>query len=89
MLAALPNRDEGAAVKCYLRAVAEARHTGALMLELRAAMSLAGMMIRRGDEAEARRTVAPIFSQFSEGFDSVDLRAAQAFLAGKPHAAAS
>jgi len=89
VLAALPNRDEGAAVKCYLRAVAEARHTGALMLELRAAMSLAGMMIRRGDEAEARRTVAPIFSQFSEGFDSVDLRAAQAFLAGKPQAAAS
>jgi hypothetical protein len=47
------------------------------------------MMIRRGDEAEARRTVAPILAQFSEGFDSVDLRAAQAVLAGKPQAAAS
>jgi predicted ATPase len=89
VLVALPNPDEAEVEQCYLRAIAEARHTGALMLELRAATSLAGMMIRRGDEAEARRTVAPIFAQFSEGFDSVDLRAAQAFFAGKPQAAAS
>jgi hypothetical protein len=47
------------------------------------------MMVRCGDEAEARRTLAPIFAQFSEGFDSVDLRAAQMFLAEKPQAAAS
>jgi class 3 adenylate cyclase len=88
VLLALPNH-EADAESCYVRAVAEARHTGGLMLELRAATSLAGMMIRRGDEAEARRTVGPIFAQFSEGFDSVDLRAAEAFLAGKPQAAAS
>jgi hypothetical protein len=59
------------------------------MLELRAATSLARMMVRRGDEAEARRTLAPIFAQFSEGFDSVDLRATQVFFAEKPQAAAS
>jgi predicted ATPase len=88
VLLALPNR-EAEAESCYVRAIAEARHTGGLMLELRAATSLAGMMIRRGSEMEARRTVAPIFAQFSEGFDSVDLRAAQAVLAGKPQAPAS
>src|SRR5262249_683478 len=88
VLLALPNR-EAEAESCYVRAIAEARHTGGLMLELRAATSLAGMMIRRGSEMEARRTVAPIFAQFSEGFDSVDLRAAEAVLAGKPQAPAS
>ena len=89
VLVALPNSDEAEAESCYLRAISEARHSGALMLELRAATSLAGMMVRRGDESEARRAVAPIFAQFSEGFDSVDLRAAQAFIAGKPQAPAS
>jgi class 3 adenylate cyclase/tetratricopeptide (TPR) repeat protein len=79
VLLALPNH-EPEAESCYVRAIAEARHTGGLMLELRATTSLARMMVSRGDEAEARRTLAPIFAQFSEGFDSVDLRAAQAFL---------
>jgi predicted ATPase len=89
VLLALPNPDEAKAESHYVRAIAEARHTGGLMLELRAATSLARMMVRRGDEAEARRSLAPIFTQFNEGFDSVDLRAAQVFLAEKPQAAAS
>jgi predicted ATPase len=88
-LLALPNPDEAAAESCYVRAIAEARHTGGLMLELRAATSLARTMVRRGDEAEARRMLAPIFTQFNEGLDSVDLRAAQVFLVQKPQAAAS
>jgi class 3 adenylate cyclase/tetratricopeptide (TPR) repeat protein len=88
VLLALPNH-EPEAESCYVRAIAEARHTGGLMLELRATTSLARMMVRRGDEAEARRTLAPIFAQFSEGFDSVDLRAAQAFFAEQPHGAGS
>jgi predicted ATPase len=86
VLLALPNH-EAEAEGCYVRAVAEARHTGAVMLELRAATSLARMIVRRGDEAEARRTLTPIFAQFSEGFNSVDLRAAQAFFAERPHEA--
>jgi tetratricopeptide (TPR) repeat protein len=84
VLVALPNPDEAEAESCYVRGIAEARSTGGLMLELRAATSLARMMARRGDESEARRTLAPIFAQFSEGFDSVDLRAAQLLLAERP-----
>jgi predicted ATPase len=89
VLLALPNPNEVEAESSYVRAIAEARHTGGLMLELRAATSLARMMVRRGDEGKARRTLAPIFTQFNEGFDSVDLRAAQMFLAENPQAAAS
>jgi tetratricopeptide (TPR) repeat protein len=89
VLLALPTPDEAEAESCYVRAIAEARRTGGLMLELRAATSLATMMVRRGDKAEARRRLAPVVSQFNEGFDSVDLRAAQVFLAEKPQAAAS
>jgi tetratricopeptide (TPR) repeat protein len=88
VLLALPDH-EAEAESCYVHAIAEARHTGGLMLELRAATSLARMMVRRGNEVEARRTLAPIFAQFSEGFDSVDLRAAKAFFAEKPHAGES
>jgi class 3 adenylate cyclase/tetratricopeptide (TPR) repeat protein len=89
VLLALPNPNEAEAESCYGRAIAEARDTGALMLELRAATSLARMMVRHGDEAKARRALAAIFAQFNEGFDSIDLRAAQTFLTKKPQAAAS
>jgi len=85
VLLALPNH-ESEAESCYICAVAEAHHTGALMLELRAATSLATMMVRRGEEAEATRRLAPILAQFSEGFESSDLRAAQALFAERPHA---
>ncbi len=88
LLLALPNH-EAEAENCYVRAIAEARYTGAVMLELRAATSLATIMVRRGDEAEARLMLAPIFAQFTESLDSVVLRAARAFLAEKPHAAES
>jgi class 3 adenylate cyclase/predicted ATPase len=86
-LLALPNPDANQAEDCFRRAMTEARATGALMLELRAATNLAQLLSRCGDEAEARQTLAPIFAQFSEGFGTADLRAARAFLDGKPQLA--
>ena len=82
-LVASSSPDLVEAQNCFLRAIAEARRSGALMLELRAARSLADILIRRGVLAEAQRTLAPIIAQFSEGLDSPDVRVARVLLDGK------
>ena len=80
-LLALPIPGEKEAENCFRHAVAEARHTGARMLELRAATSLGQIFLRRGDQANARLTVEPLFSQFGEETDSHDFRDARDLLA--------
>ncbi len=48
--------------------------------ELRAATSLARLLRRIGRRDEARATLAPVFTQFTEGFETGDLREAKALL---------
>jgi DNA-binding winged helix-turn-helix (wHTH) protein len=84
LVAASPNEAE--AQRCFARALSEARGTGALMLELRAAASLARLLVGRGDGAQAKRTLSPVLAQFRADFDSVDIRAARAILDGTPKA---
>jgi predicted ATPase len=49
-------------------------------LELRAAMSLARLWQQQGKRAEAHELLAPIYSWFTEGFDTADLQEAKALL---------
>ena len=56
------------------QAIQIARRQDAKSLELRAALSLARLWIDRGRSDEARDLLAPIYSWFSEGFDTSDLR---------------
>ncbi|HQR52868.1 MAG TPA: adenylate/guanylate cyclase domain-containing protein [Burkholderiales bacterium] len=72
--------EEGAA--CLQRAVEVARGQGARSLELRATMSLARLLDRRGETARAAQTLAQIRGWFSEGFESADLRDAATLLLG-------
>jgi class 3 adenylate cyclase/predicted ATPase len=65
---------------CFSQAIEIARQQGSRSLELRAAMSLARMWEGRGKRAEARRLLDPIYSTFTEGFDTADLRAAKDLL---------
>lgn len=58
-----------------------AQALGAKVCQLRAAMSLARWCQRQGRAAEGRLRLAGIYYSFSEGFDTVDLREAQALLA--------
>jgi class 3 adenylate cyclase/tetratricopeptide (TPR) repeat protein len=67
--------DAAGAVEALNRASAVARRQGALSLELRAAASLARL---RGDTT----ALADLVGRFSEGFETADLRAARALLAG-------
>jgi class 3 adenylate cyclase/tetratricopeptide (TPR) repeat protein len=61
-------------------AIEIARKQRAKSLELRAAIRLARLWADRGERERARELLAPIFGSFTQGFDTVDLRAAAALL---------
>jgi len=61
-------------------AIKLAQKIGAKAWELRAAMRLGRMLKKRGDLAEAGEIVAPLYSSFTEGFDTPDLKDAKALL---------
>ena len=64
----------------FLEGLGWARDQGALAWELRTATSLARLW-RDGDRTQyARELLAPIYDRFTKGFDTADLRAAQAVL---------
>jgi predicted ATPase len=53
---------------------------GALGWKLRAALDLALLLKDRGALADAREILAPVYDQFTDGFDTGDLRNARSFL---------
>jgi predicted ATPase len=64
----------------FREALDVARRQGALLWELRSAMSLTRLLRRQGRPEDARQILSPVYSRFSEGFDAADLRTAQATL---------
>ncbi|MBI3327718.1 MAG: hypothetical protein HYZ81_13585, partial [Nitrospinae bacterium] len=64
----------------FRQALGVARRQQAKSLELRAAMSLSRLWWRQGKRADARDLLAPLYSWFTEGFATADLREAQALL---------
>ena len=64
----------------YGSAVRIAHEQGALALELRAATGFADWMAAAGREEAGCKLVKPIYEQFTEGFDTPDLKAARALL---------
>jgi tetratricopeptide (TPR) repeat protein len=63
-----------AAESDFRDAIALAQKIGAKAWELRAAMSFARMLRKRGKLAEACDLLAPLYMSFTEGFDTVDLK---------------
>ena len=76
-----PCRDEAAAEEALQRAVEVARGQEAKSLELRAATSLARLLVARDERQKAHDLLASIYSWFTEGFDTADLKEAEALLA--------
>jgi class 3 adenylate cyclase/tetratricopeptide (TPR) repeat protein len=79
LLHAQANQDE--VEQLFRRALEIAREKKTLSLELRAAVSLGRLWKRQGQPERARELVAPIYAQFTEGFDCPDLVDARALLA--------
>jgi predicted ATPase len=69
-----------AAATCFQQALAIARHQQARSWELRTAMSLCRLWRQQGKRAEARELLAPVYSWFTEGFDTPDLQEAKTLL---------
>jgi predicted ATPase len=66
--------------RCFEQALDVARGQCARSLELRAAMSLSRVWRQQGRTEDARNVLAGVYSGFSEGFDTADLREAAALL---------
>jgi DNA-binding SARP family transcriptional activator/predicted ATPase len=83
LLARGDEADTVEAEACFRRSIALAHAGEQKGWELRAAMSLARLCLRKGypDREEARTLLAEVYAWFSEGFDTSDLQAAKALLA--------
>jgi tetratricopeptide (TPR) repeat protein len=73
-------RGKGAEVE-FRQAVEIAQTQESKWFELRAAIGLARLLLSEQRRKEARECLQPIFSSFTEGFDTRDLRDARALLA--------
>jgi predicted ATPase len=80
LLLALSADNHAEAEGCFHQALAVARQQQAKSLELRTAMSLARLWQQQGKRTEAWELLAPLYSWFTEGFDTADLQEARALL---------
>ncbi len=72
--------NEARAEKSLQQSLNDARRRKAKSLELRAAVSLARLWQQRGKVKKAREMLSEIYSWFTEGFETVDLKEAKALL---------
>lgn len=73
-------KDTADAEACFMASLEVARRQGALLFELRAAVSLARLMGRQGRGQDGRARLSEVYGRFTEGFETQDLRAAKALL---------
>jgi tetratricopeptide (TPR) repeat protein len=64
----------------FRRAIALAAEQGALLWELRSALSLARLLAERGERAEAWRLLAAVHNRFSPAVKTADILAAELLL---------
>jgi hypothetical protein len=74
------SRDESGAERCFWSALQSAREQNAKCWELRAAASLARLLIKQNRRDEGRTMLTQIYNWFTEGFDTADLKEAKALL---------
>jgi predicted ATPase/DNA-binding winged helix-turn-helix (wHTH) protein len=74
------DQSAAAAKDCLDQGAKLAREQGALIWDLRIALSLARQHAAQGQHSEASRVLAAVYVRFTEGFEIADLRAARALL---------
>ena len=65
---------------CFRQAIDVARQQSAKSLELRVVMSLSRLLQKQDKREEARQMLSEIYTWFTEGFDTKDLKDARALL---------
>ena len=80
-LARLKEGEAPAAQRLLEEALTIARRQGALAWELRAATTLAELLLSEGQGQKARDLLAPAVARVTEGFDTGDFRQATALMA--------
>src|SRR5262245_31057841 len=65
---------------CFQHAMTIAQNQGAKAWELRTATSLARLWQHQGKRQEARDLLAPVYTWFTEGFETPDVQEAKALL---------
>ena len=81
LLLAMPQPQPDDAKMCFAQSLELSRQQGARALELRTAVDLAALLVAEGRSEGARALLQPVFKQFTEGFDTADLKAAERLLA--------
>jgi predicted ATPase len=66
---------------CLAQSLELSRRQGTRAFELRSAVDLAKLLANRGERERAHKLLQPVYEEFTEGFDTVDLKAAEALLA--------
>ena len=81
-LASVVSKDDhqAAAAEEYRRAISIARERGTKLLELRAATDFARLMAERGERADGKELLSPVYDWFTGGFELPDLVEAKAML---------
>ena len=72
--------NQAEAETCFHQAIAIAQNQQAKSFELRSATSLAKLWQRQGKRHEAYDLLSPVYSWFTEGFDTADLKDAKTLL---------
>jgi adenylate cyclase len=76
----LNSKESPEAESCFRHAIDIARRQSAKSLELRAVTSLSRLLQEQSKGDEGRQMLAEIYGWFTEGFDTADLKDAQALL---------
>ncbi len=74
------NGSESEVLKLFEKAVEVSQQQQAKSLELRAVMSISRLLQKQGKKQEAHKLLDEIYSWFTEGFDTADLKAAKALI---------
>jgi predicted ATPase len=80
ILLSTPELHSSDAEDCLVQSLDCARRQSAKSWELRTALTLARARAGQGHREQARQLLAPLYAQFTEGFETGDLKAAREFL---------
>ena len=81
LLLVMPGHSAGEAEMWFMRSLELSRRQGMRAWELRTAVDLAALLAQQGRRESGRTLLQPIFEQFTEGFDTADLKNAERLLA--------